>query len=65
MNYSPQTLPSGLVLARSNKAVQVTFVLPNVLTSASVNLGFGDPDKEIMKLRCHLVGLRCKTATQI
>ena len=63
--HSSQTLPCGLVLGRSNKAVEVTYVLPHVLTPAPVNLRYGDPDKEIMELKCHLVGLRCKTATQI
>ena len=62
---SPQTLPSGLVLAKSSKAVQHTYVPPHVLISAAVYSGYGDPDKETMELRGHLIGPRCKTATQI
>ena len=65
LKHSPQTLPSCLVLARNSNAVQTTYVLLHILTPAPVYSGYGDPKKDIMELRGHLVCLRCKSATQI
>ena len=65
LKHYPQTLPSCLVLARNSNAVQTTYIPPHVLTSATVYSGYGDPKKDIIELRGHLVCLRDMTATEI